>query len=270
MLRIWMFFLVSVLNVFAQARNQAAPLPVSACLNQAPWGMPASKVQVQVICRRGYVTANDLNARLPKWVSYTLTPANALGCIPRTNAFAVDQSLPPGQRATPQDYAGTGYDMGHNAPDGDMSWDMQVELESFLMSNMMPQLPGLNRGIWKLLETATRGWAVQRGHTLQVVSGPIYFYNNPTIGTNRVIVPHAFYKVILDTQTREAMGFWFHHQGGQGNDLTRVRKSIVEIQLATGLEFQFPPNSVEVPLNQIWPVDYGQLTNAKRSVCRVQ
>jgi endonuclease G len=160
--------------------------------------------------------------------------------------------------------------MGHNAPDGDMSWDMQVELESFLMSNMMPQLPGLNRGIWKLLETATRGWAVQRGHTLQIVGGPIYFYNNPTIGTNRVIVPHAFYKVILDTETREVMGFWFNHQGGQGNDLIPTRKSILELQLATGLQFQFPPNSVEVPLNQIWPVDYGQLTNAKRSVCRVQ
>jgi endonuclease G len=158
--------------------------------------------------------------------------------------------------------------MGHNAPDGDMSWDMQVELESFLMSNMMPQLPGLNRGIWKLLETATRGWAVQRNHTIQVVSGPVYFYTNPTIGANRVIVPHAFYKVILDTQTREAMGFMFMHQGGQGNDLVKVRKSILEIQLATGLEFKFPPNSVEVPLNQIWPVDYGALTNSKRAVCR--
>ena len=47
----------------------------------------------------------------------------------------------------------TGYDKGHAAPDGDLSWSQQVEYESFLMTNMYPQHGSLNRGIWKLLET---------------------------------------------------------------------------------------------------------------------
>jgi endonuclease G, mitochondrial len=71
------------------------------------------------ICRRAYFVAYDAAAKIPNYVTYTLTPPNALGCWPRTNAFVADQSVKGGAR--PDDYAGTGYDKGHAVPDGDLS-----------------------------------------------------------------------------------------------------------------------------------------------------
>lgn len=252
----------------ANAWDQWAPLPVAQCQVQAPYGFPQTKKPGVAICRHAYVTLNDTEAKIPVWVSYTLTPQNALGCVKRSNGFAPDQSLPKGKRAELADYAKSGYDIGHVAPNGDMSFDNQAELESFLLTNMYPQLPGLNRGIWKLLETATRGWAVQRGHTLVVYVGAIYGAGDKTIGANQVVVPRMFYKIVTDTVTGEVMAFAFEHRGSQGNDLTTVRASIDAIEKASGVAFAFPANAKEVPGGQIWPVDYGALTNAKRAKCK--
>ena len=260
--------LLSLVATSAQAWEQWAPQAIASCQVHAPWGFPQAKKQGTGICRHAYVTLNDTEAKIPVWVSYTLTPQNALGCVPRSNGFAADNSLPKGKRAELSDYAKSGYDIGHVAPNGDMSFDNQAELESFLLTNMYPQLPGLNRGIWKLLETATRGWAVQRGHPIVVYVGAIYGPGDKTIGANQVVVPHMFYKIVTDTVTGEVMAFAFKHEGGQGNDLTKVRVSLDAIEKASGVAFAFPANAKEVPGGQIWPVDYGALTNAKRAKCK--
>ncbi len=120
------------LNVYAW--EQRAPLPVQNCTVHSPYGFAQTQRQVQPICREAYLVAYDAPVKIPAYVAYTLTPPNALGCWPRTNAFVADKSVPNGP--TPTDYAGTGYDKGHAAPDGDLSWSEIVEYESFLMTNM--------------------------------------------------------------------------------------------------------------------------------------
>ena len=248
------------------AWTQTAPLAVEKCAVHNPWGFPQSQYSVTPICRRGYFVGYDPQAKIPRYVNYTLTPPNALGCWPRTNAFVADQSVPGGPR--PEDYAGTGYDKGHAAPDGDLSWDEQVEYESFLMTNMFPQLGGLNRGIWKLLETSIRGWAVQQNQTYTIYVGAIYNAATDKKIGNGVVVPSAFYKIVINQATGAAAGWYFRHEGGQGNDLTKVRASIAQIQQAAGIKFAFPANARELPVGGEWPVDYGALTNAKRAKCK--
>lgn len=249
-------------NIFAW--EQKPPQPIQNCQAQAPYGLPKTANHFVSICRHAYVTAYDASAKLPVWTSYTLTPPNALGCFPRTNAFAADASIENGPR--PDDYVGTGYDKGHVAPDGDMSFDERAEYESFLMTNMMPQLGGLNRGIWKLLETSIRGWAVQLNNSFTVYAGPIYGQGDKTIGDG-VIVPHAFYKIVVNNHTGAAAGWLFKHEGGQGNDLTKARAPIKQIQALSGIQFGFPTKVKELDPGHEWPVDYGALTNAKRAKC---
>ena len=176
----------------ASAWTQRAPNPVQQCQAHAPYGFPQTQ-NVQPICRQAYLVGYDAQAKLPKFVTYELMPQNALGCVARTNAFAIDQSVPNGAR--PDDYAGTGFDKGHMSPDGDLSWDVQVEFESFLMTNMSPQAGSLNRGIWKLLETSVRGWAVQHNQSYTVYVGGVYNAQDKKIG-NGVVVPHGFYKIV--------------------------------------------------------------------------
>lgn len=262
--------LIALLIVFASstfAWEQTPPAAPTACSAQIPYGMPTSQRQGPVICRHAYISQNDETAKLPIWVSYTLYPQNALGCVPRSDAFAPDASLPKGDRAELKDYAGSGYDIGHTAPAGDMSFDNRAELESFLLTNMAPQLPGLNRGIWKLLETAVRGWAVQRDHTMIIYAGPIYGKSNKTIGNNKVVVPHAFYKIVIDSNTNEVAAFIFPQAGNQGNDLSVVRSSVKEIVKQTGVQFAYPKGAKELPTDRLWPVDFGRLTKAKKAKC---
>lgn len=253
------------LNVYAW--EQRAPLPVQACQVHSPYGFAQTSKQVVPICREAYLVAYDPPAKIPNYVAYTLLPQNALGCWPRTNAFVADRSVPGG--ATPSDYAGTGYDKGHAAPDGDQTWSEATSYESFLMTNMYPQHGSLNRGIWKLLETSVRGWTVQQNRPFTIYVGAIYAPGNEKIGSG-VIVPHGFYKIVIDQQTGAVAGWAFPHTRpytNLGNDLTKFRAPIAQIQQQAGVQFKFPANAQELQPGKEWSVDYGALTNAKRAKC---
>jgi endonuclease G len=110
------------------------------------------------------------------------------------------------QTATNADYAKSGYDRGHLAPAADMSWSLQVMQESFYYSNMSPQLPGFNRGIWKKLEEKVRSWAVLYD-TLYVVTGPILESGLPSIGPNKVSVPKAYFKALIAPNQQKGIAF---------------------------------------------------------------
>jgi endonuclease G, mitochondrial len=249
------------------AWTQRQPFPPAQCQAHAPYGFPQTARQLQPLCQQAYLVGYDAAAKLPNYVMYELLPQNALGCVARTNAFAANQFVPNG--ATPQDYAGTGYDKGHMAPDGDLSWDPQVEYESFLMTNMSPQAGSLNRGIWKLLETSVRGWAVQRNQSYTVIAGGLYGAGDKTIGKG-VVVPHGFYKIVINNQTKEIAGWGFPHIApypNLGNDLTKFRVPVATIEQDAGIKFAFPAGAVELQPGKEWPVDFGALTNAKRAKC---
>ena len=250
----------------AQAWTQIPPQDIRTCAVHAPYGLPAA-IGTQSICRQAYLVGYDISAKIPRFVTYELIPKNALGCVARTNAFATDQSVPNG--ATPDDYAGTGYDKGHMSPDGDLSWDQQVEFESFLMTNMAPQAGSLNRGIWKLLETSIRGWAVQHNNSFTIYVGAIYNAQDRRIG-NGVVVPHAFYKIVINNQTNEIAGWMFPHvppYPNLGNDLTRFRVPVELIERESNVNYAFPPSAKELNPGSEWTVDFGNLTKAKRAKC---
>jgi endonuclease G len=264
--------LLAVLALFLSANSfawdQRAPLPPQACQPHSPYGFAQTARPSTPICREAYLVAYDAPVKIPAYVAYTLLPKNALGCFPRTNAFVADASLN-GTGARPDDYAGTGYDKGHAAPDGDLSWTAQVEYESFLMTNMYPQHGSLNRGIWKLLETSVRGWAVQLNQPFTIYVGAFYGAGDPTIG-NGVIVPHGFYKIVINNATHEVAGWAFPHTKpyvNLGNDLTKFRAPLAQIQQQAGVQYKFPANARELSPGAEWPVNFGALTNAKRARC---
>ena len=263
--------LLTLLFVFAafssHAWEQRPPLPLDACKVHSPYGWAKTARTAQPICREAYLVAFDAPVKIPAYVAYTLLPQNALGCWPRTNAFVADKSIPNGPR--PDDYAGTGYDKGHAAPDGDLSWSEIVEYESFLMTNMYPQHGSLNRGIWKLLETSVRGWAVQTNQSYTIFVGAMYGAGDSTIGAG-VIVPHGYYKIVINNNTKQIAGWRFPHTKpyvNLGNDLTKFRVPVAQLQQEAGVQYAFPAGAVEVAPGQEWKVDFGALTNAKRAKC---
>lgn len=224
--------------------RQKPPLALEDSKKQIPFGLPhVDKDNTAIICRHAYVTENDKVAKLPIWVSYVLTPDHAEGDLERSNNFESDQSLPRTQRAYPRDYEHSGYDIGHIANAGDMRWSEQTENESFYLTNMCPQIPNFNRGIWKVLETQVRDWARERQHSLLIYAGPIYNVNiDSHIGIDHVCVPHEFYKIVVDLTTKEVKAYLFPHKEHEDSDLTPFESTAAEIESKTGVTFPLPKN----------------------------
>jgi endonuclease G len=236
--------------------NAAAPAPSAgeapsppagnasaACLarygNLLPSNAADAKARETLVCRRGYVLAFDADTRDPDWVMEHLTKSDLDGNAKRSNAFKPDPLLK-GADAANRDYAGLGYDRGHQAPAGDARFSQQVMNESFFFSNMAPQIGiGFNRGAWKFLEENVRAWVSCGSHSdLYVFTGPIYQPHGKTIGPDKVAVPAAFYKIVYDAQGGRAVGFILPNQKiGSTIDLVKYAKPIAEIETETGLTF---------------------------------
>lgn len=120
------------------------------CEEYIKYGTPGKSGTL--LCRKGYLLAHDSERKTPIWVAEHLISKRVTGVIKRAN-FQPDPDLNIGKRAELIDYRGSGYDRGHMAPAGNMRWDQQAMLESFFLSNIVPQIgKDMNQGIWKELE----------------------------------------------------------------------------------------------------------------------
>lgn len=259
-----LFFLLFATIGVANAQ-QALPRHAEHCESLLPYGFPRVVIpESRLICRTAYALLHDDNAKIAPWVAYTLTAEGALGCEPRSNSFSPDQSIPRGRRSEISDYAGSGFDMGHLANSADMSWDRNVARESFILSNMAPQLPALNRGAWRQLEQAIRAWAFSSNHSVTIYTGSVYGASERRIGANGVVVPRAFYKIVVNNATRQSLAFLFPHQDVADFRLVQVPVSLVERE--TGIYFPVPDDKSLI--NRIWQINLSAMMSAKRERCR--
>lgn len=170
------------------------------------------------------------------WVYYTLTDSMVLnGGAERSNKFKVDKLVETGSAKT-SDYTSSGYDRGHLCPAADMGFNPEAMAESFFMSNISPQFPGFNRGIWKELETTVREWAKQE-HKIIVVAGPVFKDNKGTIGEDHVLVPGYFYKIIYDaTDAPRMIAFVFPNEKSD-RPLTDFVVTTDKVEALTNIDF---------------------------------
>ena len=200
--------------------------------------LPAYQDSDQIIDHFAYTLCYDEEHEQARWVAYKLTKENMAGTIKRKDNFRIDPDVSTGS-ATLDDYKGSGFDRGHLAPAADMKWSDTAMSESFFMSNMSPQVPGFNRGIWKLLESQVRRWA-HDNEEIFVVTGPVLTGTYPTIGSNAVSVPEYYYKAVLDYKEPElkAIAFILPNQKSDSS-IQSFAVTIDSVEHFTGHDF-FP------------------------------
>jgi endonuclease G len=179
-----------------------------------------------------------------EWVAYLLTRSMLTGQSERGNNFRPDPSVPNGS-AQLSDYSKSGYDRGHLCPAGDMTFNAQAMSETFYLSNMSPQVPAFNRGIWKSLESLVREWA-EEDDSIFVVTGGILSNPKGSIGEDRVTVPSRFYKVIYDfTGEKKMIAFILPNKKGI-KLLSEYVVTVDDVGRLTGIDF-FPclPDSLK-------------------------
>ncbi len=215
---------------------QGAELPV--CQNAT---------KEQIIRHKGYTVSYNSDYRVANWVAYELTSQEAQSnAAERSNKFVRDPMVK-GASAENGDYTRTGYDRGHLAPAGDMKWSAQAMRESFYLSNITPQKPGLNRGVWKDLEEQCRMWAADNGKLL-IATGPILTPDLKRLGKNRVAIPVKFYKVICMIQDNkyEAVGFIFENKDYGKTSLRSLMVPVDSVEQVAQIDFFASlPDSIE-------------------------
>ncbi|TAD85598.1 MAG: DNA/RNA non-specific endonuclease [Bacteroidetes bacterium] len=186
-----------------------------------------------------------------RWVAHVILPDVVGGAVSRTNNFRPDTVVSTGSAVEADyflkhrtadgsyQYDGFGYDRGHLAPSADFRWSAKALSESYLYSNMSPQLDGFNRGIWADLEDKIRAYVyLHPGSTLYVVTGPLLDPQLPKIerGVNKVAIPKLFWKVVLDLEAKKSLGFVIPN-AESSMPLETYSVSVDSVEQLTGLNF---------------------------------
>ena len=207
-----------------------------------------------LIARPQYALSYAKNKGTPNWVAWELN-ASWLGDSGRVGKFAPDEELPADwERVRPSDYTGSGFDRGHMVNSEDRSRSAQDNIPTFLMTNIIPQSPDNNRGVWVELENYCRK-LVRSGKELFIISGGHGQGGigekglKATVGRGKVVVPAVMWKVILvldkpnsgvagvDRTTRTIAVIIPNKQGIKSDPWQQYRVSVQEVENLTGYKF---------------------------------
>ena len=189
-----------------------------------------------------YCLGFDKEHKQANWVYYELEAKNLTGKASRKDNFRVDPKLDTWS-ATLADYKGSGYDRGHLCPAADMSFNAKAMSETFYMSNMSPQVPMFNRGIWKKLEEHVRERA--KREKLYVVTGPIFKSNKGKIGKGKVTVPGYYYKLFYSPSKQQMIAYVLPNEESR-RPINSFAVPVSKVEKMTGIDF-FPqlPDDLE-------------------------
>jgi len=217
-----------------------ALLATSVCAQDDRWA-PVSRGQHLV--NLDYGVDSDAQRGVANWVAYELLPAETVGEVKRKSGFKRDERVP--NSPVHKDYTHSGFNRRHLKPAADSQSSSEKMAASFLMTNVAPQTPQLNRGSWKQLEETTRDWAHELG-AVYVVCGPGRT-SQGTLANGNVEVPATFWKAILRTAPDTAcIAFMMPNQGAKLAPFPSYRIAVDSLEAAVGMDL-FPqlPDAVE-------------------------
>ncbi len=191
-----------------------------------------------------YALSYNRSRATANWVAWRVTKAD-MSDLSREDSFRPDDRLPKSWgRITPSDYTGSGYDRGHICPNADRDGSPDSMASTFLMTNMIPQTPDLNRGAWAKLEGYLRT-LVTRGSDLYIVAG---VYGEKGKIKKKVTIPEYVWKIAvavpqgagidaINENTRVIAVNMPNAKGIKNADWQIYRTTVREIEQNTGYNF---------------------------------
>ena len=224
-------------------------------------GEPAPN-DIRIIDRGEFVFGWSDRLRHPVWCAYHVVK-DAKYAIDKRPGFVKDKSIP--AAPSPSDYTRSGYDRGHLAPNHAIAsrYGEAAQKKTFAMSNVAPQTPELNRGVWRDVEHRIADlWTARYGEIWVVVGCISPSTNGETIGGTNIDVPQSFYQVIVAQEGMDvrALALVFPQQVSWNAWAARHIVTIEELEKMTGLDFNPElPGFIQRPLEsdlptRLWPI----------------
>ena len=198
--------------------------------------LPTNSSDNQLLEYTQFTISFNADHKQADWVAYELTAEEVAADMDRCDCFAKDKQITTVSPVS-SDYSSTGFDKGHLAPAADNNMSELANRESFLMSNMSPQLPQFNRGIWADLEAWVREQATAHD-VIYVATGPVFVNNLGHISDKEITIPGYFYKTILrfEEGKPKTIAFLLPHVGAVG-ELKDYIVSVNTVETMTGIDF---------------------------------
>ena len=190
----------------------------------------------------------DIAKKAQRWTAFRWDNSNSGGYVKREDNFLEDTDIPMAYRTTYDNYRGSGYTRGHICASADRWYNIEANRQTFLYSNMQPQLYDFNGGIWANLEMKVRGWnTASFRDTLYVCKGGTIDHSSDIIETTKtgLIVPKYFFMAILcknNSTTNggyKAIAFWLEHREDYADpeNLKPYIISVDRLEELTGIDF---------------------------------
>jgi DNA/RNA endonuclease G (NUC1) len=204
-----------------------------------------------VLDHKYFVVHYDKSYRLARYVNYTLTADQLKKSKPgaREDDFRADPMLATfkSTSVTPKEYLHSGYDQGHLANSKDFSYSSEANSATFVMSNMAPQKPNLNRNAWLKLENQVRKWACGENQ-VTVITGPILKKDLKKLKSG-LVIPEKFFKIVLDeTPPKKSLAF-IYTQADKGDMMAKRQVSVADLkaEILPQLEAKDRPDFTKYP-----------------------
>lgn len=238
-------------------RNDFSELPSQSVhlLLGNPSNATAQDAENYLMEKPQYALSYSRSKGIPNWVAWRLVASDLApqGTSKRQNDFRPDPDLPSGWKVTyPKDYTGSGFDRGHLTNSEDRSSNPTDNSATFLMTNIIPQAPDNNRGVWVELEKYCRK-LVREGKELYIIAGGRGQGGVGERGARQKlsagqVVPATTWKVVLvtnpgqglagiDKNTRAFGVDMPNAQGIKDHPWRSYRKTVREIENITGYNF---------------------------------
>lgn len=179
-----------------------------------------------------YAVSYNCYRGTPNWVSWQLN-TSWLGSTPRQDDFRADTTLPSGcYRVTSSDYTGSGFDRGHMTPSADRTNTVANNSATFLMTNIIPQAPDNNQGVWANLENYSRSLVTEQNKELYIISGS---YGSGGTGSNGTRTTIASGNVTVPARTWKVIVILNSSNNGASSVTTNTRVIAVDIPNTQGV-----------------------------------
>ncbi|MBU7585870.1 MAG: DNA/RNA non-specific endonuclease [Nostoc sp. TH1S01] len=198
---------IALFNSFQKPLNAQSSTSIHLTMGN-PSTAGTSSLNNYLLLKSQYALSYNCSRKIPNWVSWQLN-SSWLGSTPRQDDFRADTAVPSScYRVQGSDYVGSGFDRGHMTPSADRTNSVINNSATFLMSNILPQAPDNNQGIWANLENYCRDLVLNQGKELYIISGAYgtggtgsngYKTSFPaaTSTSNRITVSARTWKVIV-------------------------------------------------------------------------
>lgn len=229
-------------------------------------GGPAP-ADIRVLDRGEFLIGWSDSLRHPVWCAYHVTrdPQHENAKRP---GFTKDKFVP--AAPSPDAYTKSGYDRGHMVPNYAIvtRYGEEAQRLTFRMSNIAPQSPSLNRGVWRDVEHRIADLWTARYGEIWVVVGCIS-RGGKALGGTGIDLPDSYYQVIIAQEGMDvrALAVLFDQSVGWKDWAARHIVTIDELEERTGLDFNPElPSFIQDPLeadlpNRLWPIRWQDIVS---------